>query len=152
MKRALFLMLLCYCPAMILLAQDDSLFANEKTIRLLEDAERKAILQGDTVQLSRLMSSAIVVQNPENTIVGYRQIINRIKEGKINYQRFERNIERISFNGNMAVVMGFEILVPTGQAKNSGKTVERRFTNVWIKEQEGWKLSFRQATIVSVKD
>ena len=48
--------------------------SDEALIRSLEHAEKDAILKGDTTNLKILMSSKIVVQNPENTIVGIRQI------------------------------------------------------------------------------
>ena len=100
--------------------------------------------------LAKLMSSKIVVQNPENAIVNFRQIIDRIKAGKISYSTFERNIEKISFMENISVVMGTETLIPQGVSTNAGKTVKRRFTNIWMKENNSWKLAARQATIVSV--
>jgi len=123
--------------------------SDEATIRTLENKEREAILKSDTIQLSILMSRKIVVQNPENKIVGYREIMDRIRNGKINYARFERQIENIAFLNGIVVVMGTEIPVPKGETQNAGKTVTRRFTNVWTKENDGWKLTARQATIVS---
>ena len=107
--------------------QDDVL------IRKLEDAERQAILKSDTVQLSKLMSRKIVVQNPENAIVGYNQIMDRIKTGKINYSIFERRIDTISFINGIAIVMGEETLMPKSDTQ-PGKIVKRRFTNIWTKE------------------
>jgi len=122
--------------------QDDVL------IRKLEDAERQAILKSDTVQLSKLMSRKIVVQNPENAIVGYNQIMDRIKSGKINYSIFERRIDTISFIKGIAIVMGEETLMPKSDTQ-PGKIVKRRFTNIWTKENGSWQLTARQATIVS---
>jgi len=124
---------------------------DESTIRKLEDQERSAIFRGDTVMLAQLMSRKIIVQNPENAIVNYRQIIDRVKAGKINYSSFERNIENISFIENISVVMGMETLVPQGASQNAGKTIKRRFTNVWMKENNAWKLTARQATIISIE-
>ncbi len=124
--------------------------SHEAVIRRLENAEREAILKGDTTMLYQLMSSKIVVQNPENTIVGFRQIISRVKTGKINYASFERSIEKITFIGNTSIVMGKEVLVPQGSSQNAGKTITRRFTNIWMKEKDAWKLVARQATIVSI--
>jgi hypothetical protein len=46
--------------------------------------------------------------------------------------------------------MGLETLIPRGEAKNAGKTVKRRFTNIWMKQNEVWKMTARQATIISV--
>ena len=123
---------------------------DEVLIRQLENMEREAILKSDTTQLFNLMSEKIVVQNPENTIVGFRQIIDRIKSGKISYSVFERRIDNIAFVNGIAVVMGLETLIPQGASQNAGKTVQRRFTNVWTKENMVWKLTARQATIISV--
>jgi len=122
----------------------------ETIIRGLENAEREAILRGDTATLYQLMSHKIVIQNPENTIVGFRQVIDRIRAGKINYASFERHIEKVSFFKNTAVVMGKEILVPQGSTQNAEKTITRRFTNIWMKEKGIWKLTARQATIISI--
>ena len=122
--------------------------SDETLIRTLENNERETILKGDTVQLSKLMSKNIVVQNPENVIVGYRKIIDRVKSGKINYSSFERKIENIAFINGIAVVMGLEAIVPKGDTENTGKMVKRRFTNIWAKENGNWKLIARQATIV----
>ena len=124
--------------------------SHEAVIRRLENAEREAILKGDTTMLYQLMSSKIVVQNPENAIVGFRQIISRVKTGKINYASFERLIEKITFIDNTSIVMGKEVLIPQGSSQNAGKTITRRFTNIWMKEKDAWKLVARQATIVSI--
>lgn len=123
--------------------------SDETLIKKLEDREREAILKGDTIQLASLMSKKIIVQNPENTIVGFQQIIDRIRSGKINYTLFERRIDSVAFLNGIAIVMGLETLIPKGATQNAGKTVQRRFTNVWTKENNDWKLTARQATIVS---
>jgi ketosteroid isomerase-like protein len=122
--------------------------SDESVVRKLEDMEGQAILKSDTVQLSQLMSKQIVVQNPENAIVGFQQIVNRIKTGKINYASLKRRVDTIPFINGVAVVMGVETLIPQDDTKDAGKKIKRRFTNVWTKEREGWKLSTRQATVV----
>ena len=124
--------------------------SDEAIIKSLEEKEREAILKSDTMQLSNLMSKQIVVQNPENAIVGFRQIMDRIKNGKINYSTFERRIDNIALVNSIAIVMGLETLITQGNTKDAGKTVKRRFTNVWTKEKDGWKLTARQATIISI--
>jgi ketosteroid isomerase-like protein len=122
----------------------------EAEIRRIENAEREAILHADTVALLRLMSPKIVVHNPENKIVGLREIINRVKEGMIDYETFDRLIEKVTFSNNTAIVMGKETIKPKGSTKNAGKTVTRRFTNIWLKEGDRWWLIARQSTIVSI--
>jgi hypothetical protein len=77
--------------------------------------------------------------------------MDRIKTGKIDYLTFERRIDHIAFSNGIAIVMGLETLVPQGSTQNAGKNLERRFTNIWTKEEGIWKLTARQATIVSMK-
>ena len=144
--RCILLITFCLLIHLLSLAQHP----DEATIRNLDNAEREAIFKGDTNKLYQLLSLKIVVHNPENAIVGFRQLIERIKGGKINYVSFERFIEKISFFNNTSIVMGKEILVPRVSATNAGKTITRRFTNVWMKEKGKWKLTARQATIISI--
>lgn len=146
-NATLFLILTFYLLAPVSTFAQQS---DEAIIKSLEEKEREAILKSDTMQLSNLMSKQIVVQNPENAIVGFRQIMDRIKNGKINYSNFERRIDNIAFINSIAIVMGLETLIPQGNTKDAGKTVKRRFTNVWTKEKDGWKLTARQATIISI--
>lgn len=47
----------------------------------------------------------------------------QLRTGKLNYLSFERNIEKITFNGNLAFVMGEEKIVPQGAQDNAGKLV-----------------------------
>ena len=126
--------------------------SEESVIRDLESLEVAAILKKDTSALRLLMSPDIVVHNPENSIVGFREIISRIAEGKINYKIFDRAIEKVTFFTITAVVMGKETLIPQGATLNAGKTIIRRFTNVWIKENKIWRLYARQSTIISIND
>ncbi|MEP6712288.1 MAG: nuclear transport factor 2 family protein [Ferruginibacter sp.] len=124
--------------------------SDKELLKRLEDAEREAILKADTVALSQLWDPQILVHNPENKIVNFEQIKERIRSGKINYSSFERIIEKMEIVGNVGIVMGKEIINPAGNTTNPGKTVTRRFTNIWIKNRDVWKLLARQATIISV--
>ncbi len=96
------------------------------------------------------MSARIIVQNPENKIITYKQIIERVKSGKISYNAFERIIEKVAFINNISIVMGKEIISVQDSTSNVGKTVTRRFTNIWMKENDSWKLTARQSTIISI--
>jgi ketosteroid isomerase-like protein len=149
MKQIIF----AFCFVLLFFSSNNSWaqHVDETLIRKLENEEREAILKSDTAKLAILMSQQIVVQNPENSIVGFNQILVRIKSGKISYASFERKIEKVTLVNNIAVVMGEETIIPRSTSQNAGKTVKRRFTNVWTKEANDWKLTVRQATIVSVK-
>jgi hypothetical protein len=131
------------------LAQDK----RETQIRQLEDMERLAILENDTTSLfKKYWAQHFKVNTPANFVADVKTIRRRIKDDKINYASFERFIEDITFDDNIAIVMGYEKLVPKGKSDNAGKVLTRRFTNIWKYSQNGgWKMIARQATIIKVE-
>ncbi len=124
----------------------------EQEIRSLEQRETQAVLKGDTVTLfKKLWSPDFIVNNPANIVITKKDVAALIKSGKINYESFERIIEKISIIGNTAIVMGREEIKPQGVTDNAGKNIIRRFTNIWMKRNDNWAMIGRQATISSIQ-
>lgn len=123
---------------------------SETEIRTLENMLDSAILKRDTILIAKLFSPQIVVNSPANTIVKFDGVMGRIRTGQIDYSSYEKIIENIAFVENIAIVMGKEIITPKGVTANAGKTVTRRFTDIWMKDKKSWRLTARQATIVLV--
>jgi hypothetical protein len=124
----------------------------ETEIRNLENMERQAVINHDTITLfSKIWSSNLVVNSPLNRVGTVEFTKAQIRSGKLDYSTFERSIERITINENIAIVMGKEILKPQGLSDNAGKTVTRRFTNIWMTTKNSWQLVARQATIIKVE-
>ena len=147
MKKGLLFICLSFVST-ILLAQE----SKDSIIRSLENLERESALKGDSLALfNKLWSPDMVLNAPNNragTVEGSKM---QLRTGNLNYASFERNIEKIAFNDNLAVVMGEEILKPQGIQVNAGKTVTRRFTNVWKYANNSWSIIIRQATIIKVE-
>jgi len=135
------------CRTNMVFAQDP----RESEIRSLETLERESVLKGDSTALfGKIWSPSMVVNTPANvvgTVEGTKAIF---RAGGLNYLSFERTIEKITFNDNIAIVMGGEIIKPQGQQPNAGKTVSRRFTHVWIYKNNSWSIIARQATIFKI--
>ena len=151
MKRHLSLLGLTLFVAAIInnvFAQD----AREAEIRRLEDLERESVLKTDsTILFDKIWSPKMVVNTPANvvgTVEGTKQLL---RNGGLKYLSFERNIEKITFNDDLAIVMGGEVIKPQGTQPNAGKTVSRRFTNVWKFSNNSWSIIARQATIIKVE-
>ena len=123
----------------------------ETEIRKLDGEARNAILKKDTLALRALFSPGFVVNSPGNKVETFQDLLVRIKSGALDRESFEKNIEKITFTENVAIVMGNETIKPTGNAAHSGKTVKRRYTNIWIKNKKSWQLVARQSTIISVE-
>jgi hypothetical protein len=136
------------CSPIVGLAQDP----REAEIKRLETLERASVLKGDSAVLfNRIWSPDMIVNTPANVVGTAEGTKAQLRSGNLNYLSFERNIEKISFHDNVAIVMGGEIIKPQGQQLNAGKTVSRRFTNVWLYKDGSWSIIARQATIIKVE-
>jgi hypothetical protein len=125
----------------------------ESEIRRLEELERIAVLVNDTISLfNDFWAPNMKVNIPANTVADVAKIRQRIRTDKLKYASFERIIEDITFDENIAIVMGYEKLVPKGHADDAGKLLTRRFTNIWkYTKKDKWKMIARQATIIKVE-
>jgi hypothetical protein len=109
-----------------------------------------AVLNEDVAALERLWSDQFIVNNPQNEISPDRNaVIDRVKRGLIRYSAFERHIEAIRFNQDIAIVMGSETVVPKGDPARSNQTVRRRFTNIWRKSGANWQIIARHANVIA---
>jgi len=96
--------------------------------------------------MRRNWATDFVVNNPMNEVVEASK--GRIASGTRTYSSFIREVERVLIHGNTVIVMGQEIVVPSGTAPDAGKTIIRRFTNIWMKRDGKWLLTARQATVI----
>ena len=125
---------------------------NEAMIRQLENQEREAVLHSDSTALfNRLWDATLIVNTPANRVGTVEGTKLQLRTGQLAYLSFERHIETITFNGDLAIVMGEELLRPQGQQLNAGKLVTRRFTNVWRHVANSWGMIVRQATVIKVE-
>lgn len=118
----------------------------ETEIRKLEQLEIESIHKGDTATLLRLWDKKFVVNNPYGIIVTVPEIMAFIRKGEIDYSTVDRIVERVTFNDNIAISMGREVVKPQNNTPNAGKTITMRYTHTWIKTGGVWHLTARQAT------
>jgi len=142
------LTLLLTCSFSALAAQsEDRLAAKEKVIRSLEEQERMAVLKEDVPALEKLWSDQLIVNNPQDEISADRSVVfDRVKRGLIRYSEFERRIESIRFDGDIAIVMGSETVVR--KSDTPVPPVRRRFTNIWRQSGSTWRMIARHANVV----
>ncbi|MDP3912752.1 MAG: nuclear transport factor 2 family protein [Bacteroidota bacterium] len=121
---------------------------DELEIRKLEKHWTQLLDKGDTISLLKIWSKDYVVNNPNGKIVTAKEIITLMKNGH-KFPSVERIIEKITFNQNIAVVMGKELQQPANMVANQDEWIPRRFTNIWIKSEIGWQLAARQSSNVN---
>ncbi len=120
---------------------------DDMEIRKLEKLWTELLDKGDTTSLLEIWSENYVVNNPNGKIVTPKEIVALMKGGH-KFPAVKRIIENITFNQDIAIVMGKELQQPSNMNPNSEEWIPRRFTNVWIKTKSGWHLAARQSSKV----
>jgi ketosteroid isomerase-like protein len=129
--------------------QADQNVALQQQIKLLDLAHAQAIFKGDPQALDSLMDDDVTVNHPTNRIVKEKkELLDLIKKGVIRYTSFKRIPEEFLFFENIVVVMGREVVIPAKGAPDAGKTLQRRYTNMWLKKNGRWRLTVRHANNV----
>jgi ketosteroid isomerase-like protein len=118
--------------------------AIEQEIRKLDLAHADAILRGDLAALDKIWTEDFKVNNPFNQI----DRADRIRTGAVTYSSFTREPETVLVHGDTVIVMGREIVVPKGNSPEAGKTINRRYTNIWMKRSGKWRLIARHASVI----
>jgi hypothetical protein len=122
---------------------------DEAVIRGLEEEERTAVLNGDSVAMQRIWSTEFIVNSPLNQVSPNRGVVlDLVRQGLIHYTAFERRIEELRIIGSIAVVMGAETVQPAGA---EGGAVQRRFTHIWQRDAATWRLVARHANNIAVQ-
>ncbi len=148
MKQVFILLIMFVINLPFAFSQD----SREGEIRRLETLERESVLKSDSAMLfDKIWSPSMVINTPANVVGTVEGTKTHFREGWLAYESFERTIEKITFNDNVAIVMGGEVIKPKGNQPNAGKVVTRRFTHVWLYKNNLWSIIGRQATIIKVE-
>ena len=118
----------------------------EEEVRNLENKESEALFNSDTAALYTLWSPDLVVNTAENNILTFADLRNAFRKDNVKQISRERIIEKVTITENVAVVMGSEKRENT---TNKIKSSESRFTDMWLKDGNSWKLTARQCTGLS---
>ena len=120
-------------------------------IKDLELKMKTAVLQHDTAAFFELFAPEALVNNPLNMVATLPTLKQLMRAFSISYSSYDVVTEKIVIVENIAMSMGQEVVVPKDNANHLGKTVTRRYTNIWMKRRGAWKMIGRQATEVVVQ-
>jgi ketosteroid isomerase-like protein len=129
----------------IVTAQNNKVKRNiEMEVRKLDSLHAAAVLSGDLNEMDKYWTEDFMVTNPFNEI----DRADRIRNGAVTYASFQRICEAVQIYKNTAILMGKEIVVPKGKSPDAGKTINRRYTNIWMKINGQWRLVARHASVI----
>ena len=121
--------------------------AIEQEVRRLDLAHADAVLRGDLAAMDKLWTKDFKVNNPFNEV----DKADRIRTGAVTYSSFVREAESVLVHGDTVIVMGRETVVPKGDSPGAGQTINRRYTNIWMRSEGRWRLVARHASVICQK-
>ena len=119
----------------------------ELEIEKLELQDAMAALRHDLDTIERLWSDKLVVSSPANLLLSKAQLLGFFRAGLIRLKSFERRVQRVVIDREMAVTTGSDTFVSLIGA-DAGKTIFCSYMNCWSRENGAWKLLGRHAAIV----
>ena len=146
MKKILLFFLFPFLVNNLYSQNDSQKVSVEQKIRKLEQGQVDALLRNDVDEMQTHWAKDYTVNNPRNTVGKASE--GPIRAGTRTYSSFLREIESIIIHGETVIVMGSETVVPNDNSPESGKTIHRRFTNIWMNENGNWLLVARQASVI----
>ena len=119
----------------------------DEDIRVREEATRKAFLETDLETLDALWDERYVVNSPLQRVLTKPEVLELLRAGRIRHREYDVQIEHISRQDDVVVVMGSDtVLEPP-----AGVRSRRRYTNVWRWDGTGWRTVARHAHVVSTE-
>ena len=110
-----------------------------------------AMTSGGASAESERYSSTFVANTPANVVVTGKEMLERFSQGTLSYESVEQRLDYAGSHGpDVVVLMGEEIVVPGPNARDAGKRIHRRFTDVFRKEDGEWRHDLRHANVISV--
>jgi Domain of unknown function (DUF4440) len=121
---------------------------------LAADAEQKRIIvEQDLDAQRRFMHDNYIINAPANRVLRKEDALGIMARGGNAAERFDRVIEGYQVTGNVGIVMGREVVLPTTNSQLGqqfgARPLARRFTNVFLFENGRWVFLARHATVIA---
>jgi len=136
-------------------AQSIARTVDERAVLAADARQRDAVASVDLSALRAISHRNLRVNAPSNRIISREDLVRMVGSGKIRNEVFERVPESVVVTGNIGVVMGSEVVFPgaaSEQARMYGRsTLNRRYTNIFLRDGSKWLHLARHANIVAVQ-
>ncbi|HEY1290024.1 MAG TPA: nuclear transport factor 2 family protein [Burkholderiales bacterium] len=111
----------------------------------IEERTNAAFVNRDLEQLEHLFSDELVVNSPINLVNDKKKLLELLGSGAIGHVSSTIRHELIRRDGDLVVVMGSDAV----QDSPSEPVLQRRFTNIWRREGDRWRLYIRHANVIA---
>ena len=114
----------------------------------MEEKRVSALLTKDTAALLKIYSPDYAVNRPIGILSTRGKLIERIVGDSLSFISFKFEMEKLIIKNGLAITMGSETVQPAGKNRDAGKTLKRRYTHIWSKENGNWVLIVRHANVL----
>lgn len=126
--------------------------ADETALAALDARQKDLVARADVDALAALSAPGLRINAPTGRVLTREQFLAMMRDGRIGAEAFTRTVESVARTGDVGVVMGSEVFTPT-PGSELGRTygvrpLKRRYTNVYLREADGWKWLARHANVV----
>ena len=125
---------------------------SEESLRAASHHQTTIIAAGDADAFAGFLHPNFMVNGPNNRCGGRDQVLGLFKAGALAHEQFEREVESTGITGNVGIIMGKEMIVPSDGsplATAFGRNqLQRRFTDIYLFDNGTWTLLARQASVV----
>jgi len=128
-------------PSLVDTTTDDPVVA---AVIALEKENCRAFVACDIERLDQLWSDSLLVNSPINRVHEKQRVLQLLEKGVIAHVLLENRIEVARREGDTVTVMGSEVVRDTPESP----LLRRRYTNVWRKEGDSWRIFIRHANII----
>jgi ketosteroid isomerase-like protein len=141
--KSLVTAVLAFALISIVMAQEQSTAGTqrsniEQVIRQLDGERIQAQIGADAAALDRIYADDFIGVGPSGTVRTKKQVILDFTSGTLKFQSITTDEVQVRVYENTAVETGLS----TMDGQDNGKAVPRntRFTRVWVKQQDYWRL------------
>jgi uncharacterized protein (TIGR02246 family) len=119
-------------------SRDSHRISVQEVIKRLDNERIEAQIHADASALDRIYAPDFIGVGPSGRVRTKPQVISDFTSGDLKFQSIPTDDVQVRVYGDTAVETGRSTMI--GQDK--GQTVPRdtRFTRVWVKQQERWRL------------
>ena len=139
-------------PATAAIPEPAAQTTDQRDLLAADEQQRQAVASVDTEAILARTDPNLRVNAPNNRILTREDLVRMVASGEIRNEVFVRTPEDVIVTGDVGVVMGHEEVFPgegSEQARMYGhRTLERRYTNVYIRRDGAWYHLARHANII----
>jgi ketosteroid isomerase-like protein len=123
----------------------------QSELRAVDEAERAAIAANDVAAMAALAHPNLIINGPNGSVIDRTELLRRLQTRDLDHASFTRTIEEVRMTGNLGVVMGHEAVVERATSRGGNlygtSPLERRYTDVFLREDGRWRLIARHSNV-----